>query len=602
MLQQTQVARVLERYAPWLERWPTPAALAAAPAADVLRAWSGLGYNRRALNLQNAARRVVELGGSRARSTSSSELPGVGPYTARAIACFAFGAQVTALDTNVRRVLERSLGTTRRRAAAGRAWDWNQALFDLGAQVCLGARAALRSLPARRLVPVARAHVRAAAPSEPLRGLAAAAPRRARARARGGPAREATATIETWSTRCSPTAWPCAAPTACSRFPRRSPHREHPRLRRQCRQLPGVKPGERFQALVDEPFADVGTRLCDAALAAGAASAACVVVPDSARPLLTSYEPLRGLAGRDRRASASGSCTSTTASSRASASRSTRARARPGRASPSAGAWTARCWSTRWRPTTARCASSPRASAQRLAGSRRVRVTTPGGTDCTFDVTGREWKLDDGVLDQPGAFGNLPAGEVFVAPLATGADGVCVIDRSIALGGEGLVDEPIRLDVRAAGASSPSRAAARPTRRARRSPRRAPAPTSWPSSASARTPARASRAASSPTRRCSARRTSRSATTRARATAATTSAAIHVDGVMADATIEADGVVVIDARGARSEPADQQRDGLAGRALAAAREAEAVGAGARAPRRGRRSHRARRPRARAWPR
>ena len=74
-----------------------------------------------------------------------------------------------------------------------------------------------------------------------------------------------------------------------------------------------------------------------------------------------------------------------------------------------------------------------------------MRVTTPGGTDCTFDVTGREWKLDDGVLDQPGAFGNLPAGEVFVAPLATGADGVCVIDRSIALGGEGLVDEPIRL-------------------------------------------------------------------------------------------------------------------------------------------------------------
>ena len=72
-------------------------------------------------------------------------------------------------------------------------------------------------------------------------------------------------------------------------------------------------------------------------------------------------------------------------------------------------------------------------------------MTTPGGTDCTFDVTGREWKLDDGVLDQPGAFGNLPAGEAFVAPLATGADGLCVIDRSIALGGVGLVDEPIRM-------------------------------------------------------------------------------------------------------------------------------------------------------------
>jgi A/G-specific adenine glycosylase len=137
MLQQTQVARVLERYPPWLERWPTPAALAAAPAADVLRAWSGLGYNRRALNLQNAARRVVELGEFPREIAELERLPGIGPYTARAIACFAFDAQVTALDTNVRRVLERSLGTTDVPPPPGRAWDWNQALFDLGAQVCL---------------------------------------------------------------------------------------------------------------------------------------------------------------------------------------------------------------------------------------------------------------------------------------------------------------------------------------------------------------------------------------------------------------------------------------------------------------------------------
>jgi A/G-specific adenine glycosylase len=137
MLQQTQVARVLERYGPWLERWPTPGALAAAPAADVLRAWSGLGYNRRALSLQNAARRVVELGEFPSDIEGLERLPGIGPYTARAIACFAFGAQVTALDTNVRRVLERSLGTTDVAPPAGRAWDWNQALFDLGAQVCL---------------------------------------------------------------------------------------------------------------------------------------------------------------------------------------------------------------------------------------------------------------------------------------------------------------------------------------------------------------------------------------------------------------------------------------------------------------------------------
>jgi A/G-specific adenine glycosylase len=137
MLQQTQVARVLERYPAWLERWPTPAALAAAPAADVLRAWSGLGYNRRALNLQNAARRVVELGEFPREIAELERLPGIGPYTARAIACFAFGAQVTALDTNVRRVLERALGTTDVVPPPGLAWEWNQALFDLGAQVCL---------------------------------------------------------------------------------------------------------------------------------------------------------------------------------------------------------------------------------------------------------------------------------------------------------------------------------------------------------------------------------------------------------------------------------------------------------------------------------
>jgi A/G-specific adenine glycosylase len=137
MLQQTQVARVLERYGTWIERWPTAEALAAAPAAEVLRAWSGLGYNRRALNLQSAARRVVELGAFPREIGGLERLPGVGPYTARAIACFAFGAQVTALDTNVRRVLERSLGTTDVPPPRGRAWDWNQALFDLGARVCL---------------------------------------------------------------------------------------------------------------------------------------------------------------------------------------------------------------------------------------------------------------------------------------------------------------------------------------------------------------------------------------------------------------------------------------------------------------------------------
>src|SRR5438445_9190973 len=103
MLQQTQAARVVPRYLAWLERWPTVEALADAPTADVLRAWQGLGYNRRALNLQRAAREVAANGWPDDLTT----LPGVGPYTADAVACFAFGRLVLPVDVNVRRVLER---------------------------------------------------------------------------------------------------------------------------------------------------------------------------------------------------------------------------------------------------------------------------------------------------------------------------------------------------------------------------------------------------------------------------------------------------------------------------------------------------------------
>ena len=205
-----------------------------------------------------------------------------------------------------------------------------------------------------------------------------------------------------------------------------------------------VKPGERFQALVDEPFADIGTRLCDAALAAGAASAACVVVPDRARPLLGSYEPLvASLAATDaicfwfvhiHDGEFAGFRKPLYTRAREIGTRI----AFGGHMDHSILEHEMAADYGALRELTARLG-------ERMAGSARVRVTTPGGTDCTFDVTGREWKLDDGVLDQPGAFGNLPAGEAFVAPLATGADGVCVIDRSIALGGVGLVDEPIRL-------------------------------------------------------------------------------------------------------------------------------------------------------------
>ena len=125
MLQQTQVDRVVPRYLAWLERWPTVDALAAAPAADVIREWQGLGYYRRALNLHRAAGEIAAGGWP----DDLTELPGVGRYTADAVARFALGRDVLAVDTNVARVRERT----------GEAFDarCSQALMDLGATVCL---------------------------------------------------------------------------------------------------------------------------------------------------------------------------------------------------------------------------------------------------------------------------------------------------------------------------------------------------------------------------------------------------------------------------------------------------------------------------------
>ena len=125
MLQQTQAGRVVPRYRAWLERWPTVESLAGAPTAEVLRAWQGLGYNRRALNLQRAAREIAANGWPDDLTT----LPGVGPYTADAVACFALGRPVLPLDVNVRRVLVRT-GTDFDHTCA-------QALMDLGSTVCI---------------------------------------------------------------------------------------------------------------------------------------------------------------------------------------------------------------------------------------------------------------------------------------------------------------------------------------------------------------------------------------------------------------------------------------------------------------------------------
>jgi A/G-specific adenine glycosylase len=125
MLQQTQVERVVPRWLAWLERWPTIGALADASPADVIREWQGLGYNRRALNLHRAARHVAAGGWP----DDLTELPGVGPYTAAALANFAFGCPVLPVDVNVERVQRR----TGHRFGPASA----QALMDLGATVCL---------------------------------------------------------------------------------------------------------------------------------------------------------------------------------------------------------------------------------------------------------------------------------------------------------------------------------------------------------------------------------------------------------------------------------------------------------------------------------
>lgn len=125
MSQQTQVERVVPRWQRWLERWPTVEALAAAPAADVIREWQGLGYNRRALALHRTAGKVA----ARGWPDDLTELPGVGRYTADAVACFAFGRPVLPVDVNVARVSERT-GNSFSPAAA-------QALMDLGRTVCL---------------------------------------------------------------------------------------------------------------------------------------------------------------------------------------------------------------------------------------------------------------------------------------------------------------------------------------------------------------------------------------------------------------------------------------------------------------------------------
>ncbi len=169
MLQQTQVDRVLPKYREFLERFPTLAALAEAPTAEVIRAWSPLGYNMRAVRLQAIARQVVAeyQGRIPAKVEELLALKGVGRYTAGAIACFAYHQQVATVDTNIRRVLYRLFVGIERSDAlmreadmwklaeavlpAGEAYRWNQALMDLGATVCAAATPACETCPMQQV-------------------------------------------------------------------------------------------------------------------------------------------------------------------------------------------------------------------------------------------------------------------------------------------------------------------------------------------------------------------------------------------------------------------------------------------------------------------
>jgi A/G-specific adenine glycosylase len=191
MAQQTQIGRVGEAWSRFMTTFPTIEVLAAASPADVLRAWRGLGYNRRALNLSRAARAVVtEHGGVMPVSVEGLQrLPGIGPYTARAVAAIAFGTRVGAVDTNVRRVLGRSLlgeadgvgqAQLQRLADAsvprGRPADWTHALMDVGSTFCKPARPDCGACPARAWCRFAAAATSGAAGSGAAKRRQAAGP------------------------------------------------------------------------------------------------------------------------------------------------------------------------------------------------------------------------------------------------------------------------------------------------------------------------------------------------------------------------------------------------------------------------------------------
>jgi A/G-specific adenine glycosylase len=163
MLQQTPVERVVPYYERLLAAFPTAPDCARAPVADVVRLWAGLGYNRRALHLHGAAVTVTREHEGRVPHDDAAlrALPGVGIYTARAVRAFGYGDDIAAVDTNGMRVLARcvsgeplsiprAVGLGDRLVPAGLAWEFNQAMFDLGATVCTASRPGCGACPLRR--------------------------------------------------------------------------------------------------------------------------------------------------------------------------------------------------------------------------------------------------------------------------------------------------------------------------------------------------------------------------------------------------------------------------------------------------------------------
>ncbi len=167
MLQQTQVNRVLIHYRRFLKRFPSLRSLSRASTADVLRAWRGMGYNNRAVRLRNLAGVVWSTMGGKLPHTVDTlrSLPGIGRYTAGAVACFAFGRRVATVDTNIQRVLNRLFPGSQNLSEVWRiaeeilparsTYSWNQALMELGALICTSSSPKCSDCPVSTLCPSA---------------------------------------------------------------------------------------------------------------------------------------------------------------------------------------------------------------------------------------------------------------------------------------------------------------------------------------------------------------------------------------------------------------------------------------------------------------